>query len=148
MLPLKGKNELISIILPFKNEEVFLAECIDSILNQTFPNWELILVDDNSTDKSPEIAEHYSLLDNRIRVFNNPKSGVITALQHGFNQSTGNLISRMDGDDIKTTDNLEQLYHAVSPGTLAVGQVQYFRSDGLGAGYTQYQDWINRCTQE
>ena len=147
MRHLHGKNSLVSIILPFKNEEKYLEECIDSIINQSYENWELVLVDDNSTDKSPEIAQNWTKKDKRVRYFKNPNSGVITALQYGFKQSTGNLITRMDGDDVKSTDNLEQLIFAVSPGTIAVGQVQYFRTDGLGAGYSQYQDWLNQCTQ-
>lgn len=147
MRHLHGKTSLVSIILPFKNEEDYLGECIDSIINQTYVQWELILVDDNSTDASPRIAQNSAKNDKRIRYFKNPNSGVIEALQYGFKQSTGNLISRMDGDDIKTIDNLDQLVCAVSPGTIAIGQVQYFRSDGLGAGYSQYQQWLNERTK-
>ena len=147
MINLHGKNAIISIILPFKDEVQYLTACVESILVQTHSHWELIMVDDNSTDDSPEIALNFAALDKRIRYFRNPNQGVIEAMKYGFNQSTGNLITRMDGDDIKTPDNLEQLLSAVSPGVIGVGQVKYFRTDGIGAGYNRYGEWINERTQ-
>ena len=147
MLRLHGKNNVISIILPFKNEASFLSECVRSIIDQTYLNWELILVDDHSSDASPEIAKHFVQKDKRIRYFPNPDKGVIKALQYGFVQSTGNLITRMDGDDIKTPDNLEQLKSVTEPGVIGVGQVRYFREGGMGLGYEQYANWLNALSR-
>jgi glycosyltransferase involved in cell wall biosynthesis len=147
MQDLHGKHEVISIVLPFKNEVRYLTECIDSICSQTYDFWELLLVDDHSTDGSPEIAQRFTTVDKRIRYFKNPSHGVIEAMKFGFAQSTGNLITRMDGDDIKTPDNLEQLLNAVSPGVIGVGQVKYFKTDGVGAGYSRYEEWINERTK-
>ena len=141
-------SEIISIILPFKNEENYLTACVDSVINQTDEHWELLLVDDNSNDQSPEIAQSFAHKDSRIKYIKNPKSGVIEAMKTGYQNSTGALISRMDGDDIKTPDNLEQLRSKVNIGVIAVGRVKYFREDGLGLGYKRYEEWINELTQE
>lgn len=147
MIKLHGKQTIISIILPFKNEAAYLTECVESILNQTYPNWELLLVDDHSEDDSIRLAKDFSIRDKRVRYFLNPGLGVIDAMNYGFSQSTGGLITRMDGDDIKTPDNLEQLLSIVKPGVIAVGQVRYFRKDGLGMGYEQYEHWVNQLTK-
>lgn len=147
MLNTSGKHSIISIILPFKDEAAYLTACIQSIIDQTYPNWELLLVDDHSTDASSDMARQFAKNDARIRYFVNPASGVIEAMKYGFEQSTGALITRMDGDDIKSPDNLEQLIAQVAPGVMAVGQVRYFRDDGLGKGYAQYEDWINSLTK-
>ncbi len=64
-------NCKVSIIMPVKNEESFLDECLQSIIYQTFTNWELIAINDNSKDKSYEILTHYTEKDNRIKIFNN-----------------------------------------------------------------------------
>ncbi len=148
MHSLKGKNPVISILLPFKDEEAFLEECIESILEQTYAHWELILVDDHSSDQSPLIALKAANKDPRIRSFLNRGSGVIEALQTAYSQSTGSLISRMDADDIKTVDNLDRLKNRVAPGTIAVGQVKYFREGGIGAGYEKYASWLNALSKE
>lgn len=144
----RKSSEVISIILPFKNEENYLAPCVESIINQTDELWELLLIDDNSSDKSPEIAKAFAENDSRIKYLKNPKSGVIEAMKFGYQNSTGSLITRMDGDDLKTPDNLEQLRSKVGEGVIAVGQVRYFREDGLGLGYKRYEEWINKLTQE
>jgi glycosyltransferase involved in cell wall biosynthesis len=143
MLNLKGKNDIISIILPFKNEATYLRECVQSIIDQTYENWELILVDDHSSDASTDIAKSFESLDKRIKYYTNTGSGVIESLCHGFEQSTGSLITRMDGDDVKTSDNLEQLITVADTGVLGVGQVKYFREGGLGVGYEHYANWLN-----
>jgi glycosyltransferase involved in cell wall biosynthesis len=147
MFDLHGKHSIVSIILPFKNEELYLEACINSILNQTYPHWELVLVDDNSTDKSTLIAQDFVATDPRIQYFKSPGSGVIEAMRHGFLQSTGSLITRMDGDDLKAEDNLEQLIRVTRAGTIGIGKVKYFRDDGLGGGYSLYEAWINELTQ-
>lgn len=138
---------MVSILLPFKDEEDYLKPCIDSILNQTYPHWELILIDDGSTDKSVHIAKAYAEKNARILYFLNEGMGVIRALQTGYKHCTGHLITRMDGDDLKTPDNLEQLVNCVEPGVVAVGQVKYFRDGGLGEGYMKYAGWLNVLSQ-
>ncbi len=144
---LKGKNILVSIILPFKNEEKYIVECVNSIIAQSSKNWELILVDDHSSDRSTMYAKEFTTSDLRIRYFLNPGTGVIDALKEGFKQSTGSLITRMDGDDIKTPDNIEQLIELTSKGVIGVGKVEYFREGGVGEGYKKYATWMNQLTR-
>ena len=146
-MQLKGKNIMVSILIPFRNEELFIRECLDSILAQTYEHWEAILVNDRSTDQGPSIAEEYATRDARFRIFYNPGSGVIEALRHGLKQSTGALITRMDADDLKTATNLESLVERVEPGTVAVGKVEYFRDGGVGEGFKSYATWLNALSE-
>lgn len=134
----------ISIILPFKNEEKYIAECLESILNQTYTHWELLAIDDHSSDAGTEIVREFEKRDSRIRYLKNPGTGVIDALSNGLEHSAGSLITRMDADDIKHRDNLESLIAIWRKGFIAIGLVKYFREGGLGDGYQQYESWINQ----
>lgn len=143
------QNPLISILTPFKNTSQFLPECIDSILNQTYINWELLIVDDGSTDNSFEIVKEYCKEDNRIKLFKNQGSGIIKALRLAFNNSTGQLITRMDSDDIMVENKLEVLSESLinyGKNHIAIGLVKYFSSDGISSGYAKYETWINNLT--
>ena len=84
---------LISILTPFKNTAQFLPECINSILSQTYTNWELIIVDDNSTDDSYDIVKSFQEKDSRIKLYKNPERGIINALRHAFKHSKGQYIT-------------------------------------------------------
>jgi len=143
-------NPLVSILIPFKNTAKFLHECIQSIINQTYSNWELIIVDDNSTDKSFSIVENYVITDGRIKLFKNEGNGIIDALRLALNESKGELITRMDSDDIMFPSKLEVLSTnliKLGQGHLAVGKVKYFSEDGIGNGYAKYELWLNRLTK-
>ncbi len=86
------KNEpMISIIIPVYNAEKYLARCVDSILVQTYPNFELLLVDDGSKDNSGAICDEYAAKDHRIRVFHKPNGGVSSARNYGLSQMGANL---------------------------------------------------------
>ena len=100
-------NEKISIIMPVKNTAHFLSETISSILNQTEKNWELIAVNDNSTDNSKAVLTSFAQNDKRIKVIDNKGNGIIDALQLGYVFSNGNFITRMDSDDIMSPNKLE-----------------------------------------
>ncbi len=97
----------ISIIVPVYNTEKQLRKCIDSILNQTFNEFELILVNDGSTDRSGIICDEYSLLDNRIKVIHQDNSGVSSARNAGLRVSKGDHFCFIDSDDWIETDFLE-----------------------------------------
>ena len=98
-------NHLISIILPIYNSEKTLARAIKSILNQTYTNWELILIDDGSYDSSTSIIR--KLQDNRIKkIYFKKNKGLVTCLNAGINISQGKFIARMDADDISLPDRL------------------------------------------
>lgn len=89
----------ISIIIPVYNVEKYLCECIDSVLNQTFKDFELILVDDGSTDKSGIICDEYKLKDNRIKVIHQKNSGVSVARNTGISNAKNEYITFIDSDD-------------------------------------------------
>ena len=90
---------LISIIIPVFNSEKCLKRCVDSILSQTFVDFELILVDDGSSDLTFKICEEYRLSDTRIRVFHKENGGVSIARNFGLNQAKGKWIGFIDSDD-------------------------------------------------
>lgn len=98
----------VSVILPFHNNEVFLAEAIESILNQTFSNFELILIDNNSTDSSIDIATKFASEDDRIIIVDEPRVGSIYALNKGIKSATTPLIACMDVFDISYAQRLEK----------------------------------------
>ena len=92
-------DSLVSIIVPIYNAEKYLDSCIQSVLRQTYTNWELILIDDGSTDKSGRIAEEYGFADERITVFNQKNLVVSLARNQGIDEATGNYVVFLDADD-------------------------------------------------
>lgn len=101
----------ISIIVPIYNIENKIKKCIDSILNQTYKNFELILVNDGSTDSSLEICNNYKRKDTRIKIINKKNQGVILARKSGLDVATGKYIIFIDGDDWVDKDLLKILYN-------------------------------------
>lgn len=96
-----------SIIIPVYNIAPYLHECFDSILTQTFTDWEAICVDDGSTDGGGDILDEYAAKDPRFRVFHQPNAGVSAARNLGLDVATGDWIYFVDGDDALATDVLE-----------------------------------------
>lgn len=144
------QNSLISILTPFKNTATFLGDCLNSILNQTYGNWELIIVDDNSTDESYKIAEKFADNDSRITLLKNPGNGIIEALQVAFKHSKGQFITRMDSDDIMLPNKLEVLVTNLKNSGekhIAIGLVDYFSEQGVGEGYKSYETWLNNLSK-
>lgn len=100
----------ISIIIPAYNAEKYLAGCIDSITCQTFADWELIIVDDGSRDKTGQIADGFASADRRIRVIHNENGGVSAARNNGIETARGRYLSFMDSDDRLENNYLEELH--------------------------------------
>lgn len=143
-------NQLISIVMPVKNTSSYLEECLDSIVNQTYANWELLAVDDGSTDDSHSILEHYAQNDKRIKVFMNAGQGIIEALRIAYKNSSGEFITRMDSDDIMKASKLEVMstqLNEIGKGHIALGLVSYFSKDGIGDGFKKYEDWLNQLSK-
>lgn len=99
---------LVSVIIPVYNLELYLAETLDSVLSSTYPNFEVILMDDGSGDKSKEIAESYTLKDARIHYYSQPNSGASAARNRAIDLSTGKYILPVDGDDIIAANYIEE----------------------------------------
>ena len=103
----------ISVIVPIYNVEKYLPHCVDSILEQTFFDLEVILVDDGSTDRCGAICDEYATKDNRVIVIHEVNSGVSVARNKGIDLSRGEYISFVDGDDILATNYYEILYDVI-----------------------------------
>lgn len=89
----------ISVIVPIYNVEKYLPTCLNSIINQTYKNLEILLINDGSSDNSGEICENYAKMDNRIHVFHKRNEGVSSARNLGIDLSVGDFISFVDPDD-------------------------------------------------
>ena len=107
----------ITFIIPIYNTEKYLQRCVDSILEQTYNNIEIILVNDGSTDNSKQICEHYQQLDSRIKLINKPNGGLSDARNKGLDHSTGEYIIFIDSDDFWVDKyQLEKLLNVNSHG--------------------------------
>lgn len=136
--------------MPVKNAGLYLEDCIVSIQSQTEANWELIAVNDGSTDNSEDILNWFRSVDERIQYVNNKGKGIIDALKNGYAESHGGLIHRMDADDLMVTEKLALLkvkLLTVGEGHVATGKVEYFAEDGVNEGYLKYQDWLNELCE-
>ena len=104
-------NPIISIIVPVYNVEEYLQRCIDSILNQRFKDFELILINDGSTDNSLKICKEYSLSDSRVKVINKENGGLSSARNAGINIAKGKYIGFVDSDDWINEEMYQTLYN-------------------------------------
>ncbi len=107
-------NPLISIIVPIYKVENYISRCIDSIINQTYKNLEIILVDDGSPDNCPKICDDYASKDDRIRVVHKKNGGLSDARNAGIQVATGGYISFIDSDDYVSLDFIETLYNTIT----------------------------------
>ena len=101
---------LISVIVPIYKVERFLSACVNSIINQTYSNLEIILVDDGSPDKCPEMCDGYVKLDNRINVIHQENGGLSAARNAGIDFSHGDFLTFIDSDDFVVNNYIELLY--------------------------------------
>ncbi len=118
-------DPVISIIIPVYNVEKFLCRCLDSVINQTYRNLEIILIDDGSTDESGKICDEYVLKDSRIRVLHQDNKGVSAARNLGIRMSNGQYMAFIDGDDWIEKDMFSFL----------LGLLEGNKADMAGCGY-------------
>ena len=104
---------MISVIVPVYNTEKFLNKCIESILNQTYKDIQIVLVDDGSTDGSGEICDSYSLKDDRVDVIHKKNGGLVSARKAGLMASKGQYVGFVDSDDWIEPDMYEKLYNSL-----------------------------------
>ncbi len=125
----------VSIITPAHNAENFLPETIDSVLDQTFRDWELIVVDDCSTDRTFEIASAYAAKDPRVRVLRNEvNSGVAATRNRGLEVASGDYIAFVDSDDLWLPEKLEK-------------QLRFMKEKGVVFSYTDYQKYVTETKE-
>ena len=104
------RTPLISVIVPIYKAEKYLHRCVDSLLAQTFQDFEVLLVDDGSPDRSGEICDEYAKKDSRVRVFHKENGGVGSARNLGLKASKGEWIAFLDSDDTFKKDYLYRMY--------------------------------------
>jgi glycosyltransferase involved in cell wall biosynthesis len=142
-----SKTPLISIIMAAKDTAPYLEECLDSIIAQTYPHWELIAVNDHSTDSTPDILEAYAARDSRIKVFQSKRQKLIPTLKEGYPHIKGELINRMDSDDKMPDYKLQimlETWLEHGKGTIVAGGTQHFVDEGeVGGGFLRYDRWLN-----
>ncbi len=104
-------DDLISIVLPIYNGEKYMKQSIDSVINQTYANWELLIVDDGSTDNTAAIAREYAEKDNRIKYYKNPQNMRLPkTLNRGFSLATGDYLTWTSDDNYYYPTALEKMY--------------------------------------
>lgn len=106
-------KDLISIVVPIYNVEQYLEKCINSIINQTYKNLEIILINDGSTDSSSTIIDKYKLIDSRIKVIHKENGGLSDARNRGIEIAAGKYITFIDSDDYVELDYVEYLYNLI-----------------------------------
>lgn len=107
------KEPLISVIVPVYNVENYLKNCLESIINQTYKNIEILLIDDGSTDNSGEICNQISNQDVRIKVYHKRNGGLSSARNYGLKKAIGKYITFIDSDDDIEIDYIEYLYYLI-----------------------------------
>lgn len=147
---MENKKPLISVIVPVYNVEKYLPRCIDSILVQTFTDFELILIDDGSIDSSGKICDEYAKIDSRIRVFHKENGGVSSARNVGLDNAKGEWICFCDADDWVLVDwlqsfssNFSSHVHFILSGFVSInaGEKQVFYQDN----YLSKEELVANC---
>jgi len=145
--PRELRAPALSVLMPLRNEERHLPEALASMARQTHEDWELIALDDGSTDATARILAQAAARDRRIRPFKNPGSGLVTALNFGLGRCASDLVARMDGDDISHPRRFEkQIAHLNrQPQTSLVAcGFRHFPRPAITDGMLAYELWQNR----
>lgn len=106
-------NTKVSITIPVYNVEKYIKKCLDSVLSQTYKNWECILIDDGSTDSSKDICDEYADKDSRIKVMHKSNGGLASARQCGIDNSRGEYVITIDSDDWVEENHIEIMVNAI-----------------------------------
>lgn len=146
-----NNQPLVSIIMAVKDTAPYLPDCLDSIIAQTYTHWELIAVNDHSTDATPAILEAYAQQDARIKVLHSDRQKLIPTLQVGYAQAKGTLINRMDSDDKMPDYKLQVLvdhWLQYGKGHVIAGGTEHFVDEGVvGDGFLKYERWLNEVAR-
>ncbi len=137
---------LVSILLPCRNATSTVAEALASLTTQTFENFEIVAVDDGSVDGTLTLLDGWARRDARIRTFQSPQRGMVSALNEAASRSSGELLARMDADDIANPTRLERQVEFLGMHTdiAACGTgVSYFPRRLIRVGARRYESWIN-----
>jgi GT2 family glycosyltransferase len=136
----------VSVLLPCRDTGAFLAPAVESVRAQTFEDFEVVAVDDGSTDDTLARLRDWARTDSRVRVLRTGGAGLVAALTAALEAAEAPLVARMDADDVAEPLRLERQVEllAADPGLVACGTlVRYFPRDRLRDGARRYEDWIN-----
>lgn len=137
----------VSVIIPVYNVEPYLRECLDSVVNQTLKEIEIICVDDGSTDDSLKILREYENRDKRVLVYTQINSGQSAARNHGLKYATGDYVYFLDSDDYIRSDALELLFHQASSARLDIvyfGADSFFETEELFEDHSSFLEYYHR----
>ena len=138
----------VSVLLPYRDSEQTIEECIQSVQAQKLKDWELLAVNDHSSDESESIVRDYANKDGRIKMLRSRERGIVSALNRGISHASSPLIARMDADDRMLPDRLRAQvdFMGKNPLTGLVScKVEYFStSQDDTRGYEKYVDWTNK----
>ncbi len=123
------QTPLISVIIPVYKVEKYLEKCLDSVINQTYKNLEIIVVDDGSLDKCPEICDRFSHKDSRIKVIHQSNKGLSEARNAGLDIFKGEYVAFVDSDDYVEKDYIEYLYNLLLENKSEISCCQYTKID-------------------
>ena len=141
---MQNNNIKISIILSVYNVENYLHQCIDSILNQTLKDFELICINDSSTDNSLNILNDYVSKDTRVKVFTQPNGGASSTRNYGMKLAIGEYLLFLDSDDYFDTTFLEKLYDKISTNDADIVVTSYKLYDDTTKKVTDKKSQINK----
>ncbi|WP_455210879.1 glycosyltransferase [Kaarinaea lacus] len=139
---------LVSVVLPVRNAAHTIDECLHSVVSQTYGHFEVIVIDDGSTDESLRLIKRWCAQDRRIKCYNQPSLGLVSALNTGLSLAKGQYIARMDADDIMLENRLQAQidFLANHPDIdLVATQVELFPKQVVTPGYQKYIRWQNQC---
>lgn len=122
---------LISVILPVYKVEKYLSNCIESVLRQSYTNWELIIVDDGSPDRCPQICDEYAIRDDRIRVIHKANGGLSSARNAGLDVFRGDYVTFLDSDDFWHRDYLKTLLGLCEDHNADIAQCGFVRGEEM-----------------
>lgn len=128
-----NNDSLISVIVPVYNVEMFVDQCIDSIVKQTYTNLEILLIDDGSLDESGKICDKWADLDDRIKVYHKKNGGLSDARNYGMDKATGSYYMFVDSDDWVENTIVEELYSQICQTNLQMVCCNFkkFKNDGF-----------------
>lgn len=112
-MDIENKNILISVIIPIYNAELYLQKCLDSVVNQTLKDIEVICVDDGSTDNSVDIIKKYMMSDSRIKLFQQSNKGAGAARNYGLKYAIGKYVHFLDSDDWLDLSAYEKTHNVI-----------------------------------
>ncbi|MDG8803893.1 glycosyltransferase [Streptococcus pneumoniae] len=141
-------KDLVSVVIPVYNVENYLEECIQSVLNQTYTNLDIVLVNDGSTDASAEICDRFAEIDDRARVFHTENRGAALAKNVGVTQALGEYVLFVDSDDIAEKRMVETLYRQVEETGADIVIGNYFLYDENDGQYKLYVLERDFCIEE